>query len=351
MTDLRHLAFSTAFNVLHATRLHRAAAPWTRGLGAVLMFHHIRPWTGGAFAPNHILEITPDFLDATLTRIKQLGFDVIPIDALAERIAEGNAKRPFVVLTFDDGYGDNHEHALPVLRRHQAPFTIFATPGFADRTAPLWWLDLEGAIACQTSLVAHLNGKEQRFVCGTPAEKTAAYKGIFWALRKGDHGVLLAEIDRLARAAGLDPLHRTRDLCLDWAGLRAIAADPLCTIGAHTLTHPILAKLDANTARFEMEESKKQLEAALQRPIQHCAYPVGDPSAAGVREFEVARALGFSTGVTTRPGMIFGDHAEHLMALPRLSVNGLHQNRVALDTLLSGLPFALLNRGRRLMVS
>jgi len=51
--------------------------------------------------------------------------------------------------------------------------------------------------------------------------------------------------------------------------------------------------------------------------------------------------------VTTRPGMIFGEHRDHLHALPRLSVNGKHQSLAAFDILLSGAPFALMNRGRR----
>ena len=77
---------------------------------------------------------------------------------------------------------------------------------------------------------------------------------------------------------------------------------------------------------------------------------MGDPGSAGPREFALARELGFATAVTTRPGHLFADHAAHLHALPRVSVNGCHQSPAALRGLLSGVPFLAWNRGRRLNV-
>ncbi len=344
--SIRHKAFAAAFRIIDMTGAGRLAVPFARGLGAILMFHHVRPFGGEAFAPNRILEVTPEHLDLVLGRVKALGFEIIPIGRMAQRIREGHRKRPFVVLTFDDGYVDNAVHALPVLKAHQAPFTVFATPGFADGTAPLWWLDIEEAIARQDSVTARLADGEQRFDARTPDQKRAAFDAIYWSLRRGPEQALRAEIDRLARLAGIDPLARTRALCLDWSGLRQLAAEALCTIGAHTMTHPMLAKHAEAFARLEIFDSKARLEAELQREIRHFAYPVGDPGSASEREFGFACAAGFETAVTTRPGMVFPGHADRLLSLPRLSVNGLHQSRAAIDSLLSGLPFFLLNKGR-----
>ena len=80
----------------------------------------------------------------------------------------------------------------------------------------------------------------------------------------------------------------------------------------------------------------------------HLAYPVGDPTSAGEREFAIAGELGYASAVTTRKGMIFPEHRDHLMALPRLSINGNWQSRSAVEGLLSGAPFFFLNRGRRI---
>ncbi len=60
--------------------------------------------------------------------------------------------------------------------------------------------------------------------------------------------------------------------------------------------------------------------------MRHFAYPIGKRRAAGPREFELAAQGGFTTAVTTRPGMLFAPHAAHRHALPRLSLNGRYQS-------------------------
>ncbi len=80
--------------------------------------------------------------------------------------------------------------------------------------------------------------------------------------------------------------------------------------------------------------------------MRHLAYPVGDATSAGRREFELAPAIGFESAVTTSPGMLFSEHAARLTELPRVSVNGHWQDAGALEILLTGAPFGLWNRGR-----
>jgi peptidoglycan/xylan/chitin deacetylase (PgdA/CDA1 family) len=142
-----------------------------------------------------------------------------------------------------------------------------------------------------------------------------------------------------------------RDLCLGWSEIAALAQEPGVAIGAHTVTHPMLAKHDAAPARREIAFGKTLIEARIGRPVRHLAYPVGDPASAGPREFALAVEAGFSTAVTTRPGHVFAAHAEYLHALPRVSVNGAFQTDAALRALLSGVPFLAWNRGRRVNVS
>ncbi len=74
--------------------------------------------------------------------------------------------------------------------------------------------------------------------------------------------------------------------------------------------------------RSEIAISRAVLEAALGKRSQHLAYPVGDVTSAGPREFRIAAELGFKTAVTTRPGVLFKAHRDHLTALPSFSVNG-----------------------------
>ena len=342
---------AAGFVFFRATRLHRLAAPLTRGQGAILMLHQVRPWQPRAFAPNRLLEIDPAFLDAALGRIRALGFDLVTLDEALARLGRP-AARPFVTLTFDDGYRDTLEHALPVLERHGAPFTLFVTTGFADRSARLWWVELEDAIRALDAIAVTIDGAPLVLPAATAAEKQAAFATLYWRLRGGSEARLLAVIATLLAQAGGMSAAVVASLCLDWAGLRAIAHHPLCTIGVHTLTHPMLAKHDAAMVRRELDESRRTIAAQLDgMAARHLAYPVGDPGSAGPREFAIARDLGFASAVTTRPGLLFPAHQDHRLALPRLSLNGNWQTLASLDVLLSGVPFALWNRGRRVNVA
>ena len=135
---------------------------------------------------------------------------------------------------------------------------------------------------------------------------------------------------------------------MSWEEIAQLAADPLCTIGAHTVNHMMLRKMGNDEAvRAEMEMSRAVLEAALGKRPEHLAYPVGDPTSAGPREFRIAAELGFKTAVTTRPGMIFKVHRDHLTALPRISVNGEFQRQRYLKVLMSGAATAMWNGFRR----
>ncbi|GJD97419.1 polysaccharide deacetylase family protein [Methylobacterium iners] len=342
----RHRLFDASFRAIAGTRADRWLAPLARGLGVILTFHHVRPEPPGAYAPNSLLTITPAFLDRVLTRLKALGFDLIGLDAVPGRLAGEGSRAPFAVLTFDDGYRDNVEHALPVLRRHGAPWTLFVTSDFAEGRGRLWWLELEGAIARLNRV--RLGSFD--LPATDPSEKFAAFETVYRHLRAGPEAALLSGIADLCAEAGIATGGEAGRLCLSWDELRALAVDPAVTIGAHTVSHPMLAKHGAAVAAGEIAQGRDRIAAQLGRSVRHLSYPVGDPTSAGPREFAMARDAGFATAVTTRPGHLFAAHAAHLHALPRISINGCHQNDAALSALLSGVPFLAWNRGRRVSV-
>ncbi|MBV9701907.1 MAG: polysaccharide deacetylase family protein [Methylobacteriaceae bacterium] len=352
---MRKQLIGAGLRVIRASRIDRVAANLTRGLGAILMFHHVRPDNPerAGFRPNGLLEITPEFLDAVIVTLRRLSFEILDLDTAAARIAGPSRPeaQPFAVLTFDDGYRDNVEHALPVLRRRGAPFTLYVTTGFADRTARLWWHELELAIARADEIDVEIGSERLKLPAASDMEKTRAYEILYRRLRGGPEETLLTVIGDLADRYGVDGRKLVEDECLDFQEIVALAREPLCTIGAHTLTHPMLAKRDIAVVRRELGESRELIAAWIGRAVSDVAYPVGDPTSAGPREFSAARDAGFVTGVTTRPGMIFACHAAHLTALPRLSINGNWQEIGYVEALLSGVPFALWNGGRRLNVA
>ena len=345
----RDRIIGAGFTAFRLSGLHRLASAATRGQGAILMLHNVRPWrppTPG-FTPNRLLEITPEFLDETLVLIRRMGFDIVTLDEALSRLVEGGG-RPFAALTFDDGYRDTVDFALPVLERHQAPFAVYVATGFADRSAGMWWLELEEALRRAGRVEIADGDLSLAMPTRTPPEKAEAFERIYWALRASSEERLLRIVGALAAQNGVNGAALVATLCMDWVEIAALARHPLATIGAHTISHKMLAKWPLDIAKAEMLGSKERIEHVLGRPVRHFAYPVGDPTSAGQREFALARELGFASAVTTRPGMIFPGHKHHTTALPRVSVNGNWQDIGHFEVLLSGAPFALWNRGRRI---
>ncbi len=348
MSFKRHV-IGAGFAAMRATGLHRAiAAP---GQGFILTLHRVRPWrdiTPG-YAPNRLLEVTPEFFDAALSRIAARGFDFVTLAEAARRLRAGG--RTFAALTFDDGYRDTRDRALAVLERHGAPATVFFSPGLVERSARLWWLELEEAVRRLESIEIPLGAATLRLPARTAREKSAVFERVYWALRAEPEARLYDAVATLAAKAGVSSAALAEPEFLDWDETLALARHPLIDVGAHSLTHRRLAQWPLEEARAEIFGCKAVLEARLRRPVTCFAYPVGDPSSAGPREFSLAREAGYEIAVTTRPGMLFAEHAEHMQALPRVSLNGLWQDLGYLDVLLSGAPFRLWNRGRRLNVA
>lgn len=345
---MKDCIIDAGLSFFRATSLDRVASVLTRGQGAILMFHNVRPATLRAYAPNQPLEITPEFLETTLKLLAHLQYEIIPVGDMAARLARKDSGR-FAALTFDDGYRDNLEIAAPILQRYSAPYAIYVTTGFVNRTSRLWWLELEAAIGLLDHVDMEIAGDRFSASARTLEEKSAAYIGAFSFLRNHDEPAMLDRISALLAQSGAES--DFAQLCMTWDEIRTAARDPLCTIGAHTLTHARLTKYDEASVRRELFESREIIEREIGRPVVHLAYPFGDRLSAGPREFAIARECGYETAVTTRPGVLFPDHSEHMTALPRLAVQGGLQNARSLESLLTGLPFALWNFGRRINVS
>jgi peptidoglycan/xylan/chitin deacetylase (PgdA/CDA1 family) len=340
-----------SLDLLYFSGVYHLMAPLTAGLGVVFMLHRVRAAPDdGAFAPNGALEVTPDFLDGALARLKGLGIDIVDLNEAARRIAARDGRR-FAVFTFDDGYADNLDVALPIFEAHDAPFTIYVTTGLIDGTADIWWLLLEEAIARLSRVRITAGAKTLDLAARNAAEKQAAWDAVYWRLRDLSIVDRRAAVAALAAQAGLDEKAMAQSVAATWPQLQKASAHPLVTLGAHTLTHPPLSALPDAAARAEIAESKNRIEAETGRAVQHFAYPFGDRGSAGPRDFALAREIGFATAVTTRRGPLFAEHAEHLHALPRVSLNGNFQAMRYVDLFLSGAPFALFNRARKLDVA
>lgn len=337
-----------ALSALHYTGADGALSRLTRGVGVIFMLHHVVPEPAPDFDPNGILRVTPDFLETVIKIVVDRGFDVLSLDEVEQRLAEGDFDRPFAAFTFDDGYRDNKLNAYPIFHRYGLPFAIYVPSDFPDGRGDLWWLKLEKVIASLDTVDVKMHGAWRHFETRTAGQKQTAFDAVYWWLRAIPEVEARQVVTDLCRLHGIDVENLCRDLVMTWDELRDLAKDPLVTIAGHTRSHYAVGRLTAAQSRLEIEEGIRRLEAELGRPVRHFSFPYGDETSAGPRDFQIARELGLKTAVTTRKGLIHPEHADALNALPRLSLNGDFQHPRYVKVMLSGAPFALLNMAQRL---
>jgi peptidoglycan/xylan/chitin deacetylase (PgdA/CDA1 family) len=226
-------------------------------------------------------------------------FRPLPLSEAFDRLRSGSLPRGSVAVTFDDGYADNAEVALPILARYGVPAAFFITTGYLDG-GRMWNDTIVEAVRVldrpELDLTAWGLG---RLPVHDPAQRRVAIVKILTALKH------LSPVQRDQRAAELEALATRslpRDLMLRSDQVRALRAAGM-EIGAHTVTHPILSRLGAQEARREIRASREHLEALLGEPITLFAYPNGKPGHDyGVEHVAMVREAGFRAAWSTAEG-------------------------------------------------
>ncbi|MAN77760.1 MAG: hypothetical protein CML24_11350 [Rhizobiales bacterium] len=211
----RYGVYRAAFEALALPGIAAGLRRFSAARGLIFTLHRVLPDAPTAFSPNSILQIRPDFLEAVIVRAREAGFDIVDLDEATRRIASEDAK-PFIVLTFDDGYRDNLVHALPILRKHAAPFTLYIPTGLIDGVGLVWWQALEDIIAANDVVVVEMPEGPHYGDAGTLEQKNTTFAHIYQRYRKMPEPQREASIRTLAQRYGLD-LGRTAAVSL-WIG-------------------------------------------------------------------------------------------------------------------------------------
>lgn len=281
---------------------------------SILIFHRVLPARDELF-PDEIDVARFDHVCRWLSR----WFNVLPLDQAVECLKAGTLPPGAVSITFDDGYADNHDVALPVLRAHGLTATFFVATGYLD--GGRMWNDtiVESIRRCKLpildldDLVDGLSfGK---LALGSIADRRAAVGHV---LRQTKY-LEPALRERVGSAiAGRSRVDLPNDLMMSSAQVQALHRAGM-QIGAHTVSHPILAKLDRAAAEDEIIISKRYLETLLEAPVSLFAYPNGQPHQDYSAETAaLVKSLGFSAAVSTAWGSAATGDAD-MMQLPRFT--------------------------------
>jgi peptidoglycan/xylan/chitin deacetylase (PgdA/CDA1 family) len=243
------------------------------------------------------------------------------IQSLAELVRDVGSRRrgpASFALTFDDGYHDNLSAAKPILEERGAPATVFVTSGFIGGE-PFWWDELVDLLLDDTSPPGRIeltfDGVSRSWDV-TSTTRTRVFDEV-WAIlqeleddaRRRALAALRAQFSSTPRAAG-------RSLTV--AELRELTEGDLVSIGAHTQTHPVLARLSDDAARAEVVGSKEWIENVLNEPVTAFSYPYGGSDHYGQSAVEIVRAAGFEFACSGEPGPV--TRGCDPLQLPRVTV-------------------------------
>lgn len=347
MIDARMMARKLMLGGAYWSGAAAIAQPHLARAGAILMFHRITDRVSSPLGVNNHLTITPEFLDALLNDRRSRGNVFVSMDELLEALAKGRS-RNLIAITADDGWRDNFTEALPVFEAYEAPFCVYIAPGLTSGSVAPWWEVLEEFVASRDRISVPIENGRIEIECHDLSSKRKAADRLMNHLlahvADADQQDWLREIGAIS-AETYDPSERF----MTWDEIQEVQGHRLGTIGAHTVNHYNLSKLTTEEAAREILGSADAIEAKLGRRPRHLAFPYGSHRAAGAREAMLAHDVGFGSAVTTRHGVLHPDHAKHLHALPRVSVNGYYQRLPYVRALMSGLITPLANGGRRLV--
>lgn len=271
----------------------------------ILAYHRIAPHIDAA-GFDFDLELLSADAEGFRAQMRHLRDHYTPLrfaDVLAALDAGRAPPRDAVVVTFDDGYDDNHDVALPILRETGVPATFFVSTGHIDsgRTYAFDWVVHAVLRAPAGRFVLPALGLEAELGADHGPRRAFAARALD-RLKALDGAAQQQAMDALFAAAGVGPPGAAANSRpMDWARVRALHAAGM-EIGSHGTHHRMLAKLDEDGIRAELAQSRDAIARELGAPPQVLAYPVGGRDAFDDRVVRIARELGYRIACSYLPG-------------------------------------------------
>lgn len=294
------LFYSGALALLLRWKLRRCAV--------VLMYHRVLPTDADSFS-NPGIVVTPETF-ALHMRVLRRRLNPLEPRELADALRSRKALAPrSCLVTFDDGWFDNHRHALPVLRRENIPALIFVATDYID-SANCFWQERAARLlfaawrAGPRAAPALAALKTPAIAASDETQARRAIAGIVSHHKRLPPDELAGWLDGLARelaALGIQSEGNGDDRFMRWSEVADLAGSGVVTIGSHACSHRPLSRLDAPTRQHELAESRRLIQARLGREVDTIAYPDGAHDDATVA---ATRAAGYQLAFTTVRGTV-----------------------------------------------
>ena len=299
-----------------------------KGNGAILTYHRILPDEKISEDLDVGLAVLTSNFEKQIKLLKT-NYNIVPIDELINNLKSKRKEKFLLSITFDDGYKDNLNFALPILEHYKIPATIYMITRFLDTDVWMWWYELKETINQKDQLRFNYNEQNFYYELKNYNQKIKAFKN----LRKLFLNLKINEQLRLLEIiTGNKKRKNYSKICLDAEELKTLDKNSLITIGAHTHNHTNLKILNKDEAIDDICKCTKILENLLKHKVKHFAYPYGGVDQADTREYDIIKNLNFNSAVTDRVYPI-KDH--NLFSLPRIGV-GRNANEKEINNHLTG---------------
>jgi peptidoglycan/xylan/chitin deacetylase (PgdA/CDA1 family) len=294
-------------HVLGAVRLPEAVfALRRRGRPAwltVLNYHRVNVKEAGADVDEGVIDVVPEGFERQLELVREHFTPVALADVLA--LLEGAEPPPNPVLvTFDDGYRDNLEIAVPLLRRHGIRATFFIATGYVSGRRLFWWDRIAWTVKHARHRRFRLEYPEVQEVDLETAGACERLLQVVKDCRRLDLGRFLADLAGASAAPWTSSVESALvdRLVMRWDDVRALRSAGM-DVGSHTRTHRVLQTLPAEALAGELEGSRADLEAELDEPVRAIAYPVGGPVRDHPAILQALQAAGYRVGFSYGTGL------------------------------------------------
>ena len=271
------------------------------------------------------LAIPPDRFREQV-RLLAARFTPVTLEEVPAILAGERTGGPFVAVTFDDGYRDNRDVALPILREEGVPATFYVTTGPLHPGRWFWISELWRLVRVLPPGPVELPAEVPGEIPADPDERERWRRRVTRRLSEIPAAEREQVLDRLAERAGVGRGEGLEETFLRPEDLREMRQAGM-VVGAHSRTHPHLDRLPAEHHDDEVAGSRRDLEEILGEPVPHFAWP--NPSGGGTVN-DTARAAaeraGFATAVTSVPGPM--TPGVDRLKLPRLGVYAGAQERL-----------------------
>lgn len=319
-----------------------------RGIAMCLSYHRVYPISKkeNYFHPNLSLVVDPKLFEEQIAYISN-NFNCLDIYQAMNLLKDNKLPKNTVIVTFDDGYRDNLEYALPILKKYNVPAEMYITTGFPDKKCVLWWYELEQLIREIESLSFTWKRKKYSWDLRRLELKYKAYRDIrmlFVTSSMKEQKVLM----EMLSTKGNKSTYSFEDYGMTWDDIISLDKETLITIGSHTISHPSLTQLTDEEVYYEMKGSKDRLEEMLKHPVETFSYPFGSPIEVEKRVSIIAKEINYKCAVTSKYGHIQKEHKEHPYSIPRIPIT-FYDTISRFKIKLSGIYAMVRQRGRKVV--